>query len=178
MDVSYRPEMSKPGRPVQGLVIETLYGCRQSVALSGFLRCSAQRCTRVGNLQACGKCRRLRLPSPSIRSWEMMGCGREASSRGGCPDGESRFLFTSPVRSLMAWSRAWLSWSNWLQTVLISTLSRFNRPGSLFNFWAMSSTSTYSMSADAAGEAGGDCGTGPFVFYSVPLLVVISYGSF
>ena len=47
----------------------------------------------------------LRLPSPSIGSWEM-GCGREASGRGGCPDGESRLLFTSPVRSLMAWSRA------------------------------------------------------------------------
>ena len=47
----------------------------------------------------------LRLPSPSISSCEMMGCGREASGRGGCPDGESRLFFTSPVRSLMAWSR-------------------------------------------------------------------------
>ena len=46
------------------------------------------------------------LPSPSISSWEMMGCGREASGRGRCPDGESRLFFTSPVRSLMAWSRA------------------------------------------------------------------------
>ena len=59
MDVSHRPEMSKPCRPVQGLVIEALYGCRRSVAMSGFLRCSAQGCTRVRNLQACGKCRRL-----------------------------------------------------------------------------------------------------------------------
>ena len=52
-------KMSKPGRPVQRLVVETLYRCRRSVALSVLLRCSAQRCTCVGNLQACGKCRRL-----------------------------------------------------------------------------------------------------------------------
>ena len=54
MDVSYHPEMSKPGRPVQRLVIEALYRCLRSVALSVLLRWLAQRCTRVGNLQACG----------------------------------------------------------------------------------------------------------------------------
>ena len=59
MDVSNRPEMSKPGQPVQRLVVEPLYRCRRSVALSVLLRCSGQRCTCVWNLQACGECWRL-----------------------------------------------------------------------------------------------------------------------
>ena len=51
----------------------------------------------------------LRFPSLSIRSWGMMGCGREASGCGRRPDGGSRLLFTSLVRSHMARSRSLLS---------------------------------------------------------------------
>ena len=59
MHICNCPEVSEPGRPVQWLVVEPLYRCRRPVALSVLLRCSAQRYTRVGNLQACWKCRRL-----------------------------------------------------------------------------------------------------------------------
>ena len=37
MDIGHRPEVSEPGRPVQQLVVETLYRCRRSVTLSSFL---------------------------------------------------------------------------------------------------------------------------------------------
>ena len=52
INVSNRPEMPKPGRPVQRFIVEPLYWCRRSVALSAFLIASAQWC--IWGLQACG----------------------------------------------------------------------------------------------------------------------------
>ena len=102
----------------------------------------------------------LRFPSLSMRSGWIMGCPCAASGRDRCAAGRSKFLSTNLVRSPMARSRAWLSFSNWLQTVLILSLSRVIRPSSLFNLWTMSSTSSNCKSADPLGEPGGNCGTG------------------
>ena len=50
-------------------------------------------CTNVsGPAQVMPMSDALRLPSPSISSWEMMGCVWEASGRRGCPAGESRVV--------------------------------------------------------------------------------------